>query len=95
VVIQASQDARIISPQFVSPYRSEGVTGENNANDAAAICDAASPPTRRVIAVKSVEQQTMLCVHRLLERLKENRTACTNRIRGPPAEFGLVFAQGW
>jgi len=35
----------------------------------------------------------MLCVHRLREGLKEDRTACINRIRGLLAEFGLVFPQ--
>ena len=47
----------------------------------------------RFIPVKSVEQQSMLCVHRLREGIKEDRTACINRIRGLLAEFGLVFAQ--
>ncbi len=36
----------------------------------------------------------MLCVHRLREGLKEDRTACINRIRGLLAEFGLVFPHG-
>ncbi len=87
-------DARIISAQLVSPYRSEGATGKNDANDAAAICEAASRPTMRFIAVKSIEQQSMLCVHRLREGIKEDRTACINRIRGLLAEFGLVFPKG-
>jgi transposase len=87
-------DARIISAQLVSPYRSEGATGKNDANDAAAICEAASRPKMRFIPVKSIEQQSMLCVHRLREGLKEDRTACINRIRGLLAEFGLVFPQG-
>jgi transposase len=87
-------DARIISAQLVSPYRSEGATGKNDANDAAAICEAASRPTMRFIPIKSIEQQSMLCVHRLREGLKEDRTACINRIRGLLAEFGLVFPQG-
>lgn len=87
-------DARIISAQLVSPYRSQGSTGKNDANDAAAICEAASRPTMRFIPVKSVEQQSMLCVHRLREGIKEDRTACINRIRGLLAEFGLVFPQG-
>ena len=47
----------------------------------------------RFIPVKSVEQQSMLCVHRLREGFKVERTACINRIRGLLAEFGLVFAQ--
>jgi transposase len=87
-------DARIISAQLVSPYRSEGATGKNDANDAAAICEAASRPTMRFIPVKSIERQSMLCVHRLREGLKEDRTACINRIRGLLGEFGLVFPQG-
>jgi transposase len=45
-------------------------------------------------AGESVEQQSMLCVHRLREGLKADRTACIHRIRGLLAEFGLVFAQG-
>jgi transposase len=48
----------------------------------------------RFVPVKSIEQQSMLCVHRLREGIKEDRTACINRIRGLLAEFGLVFAQG-
>lgn len=93
-LIALGLDARIISAQLVSPYRSQGVTGKNDANDAAAICEAASRPTMRFIPVKSVEQQSMLCVHRLREGIKEDRTACINRIRGLLAEFGLVFPQG-
>ena len=93
-LIALGLDARIISAQLVSPYRSEGATGKNDANDAAAICEAASRPTMRFIPVKSIEQQSMLCVHRLREGLKEDRTACINRIRGLLAEFGLVFPQG-
>ena len=87
-------DARIIAAQLVSPYRLQGHTGKNDANDAAAICEAASRPHMRFIPVKSVEQQSMLCVHRLREGIKADRTACINRIRGLLAEFGLVFAQG-
>ena len=87
-------EARIISAQLVEPYRMEGASGKNDANDAAAICEAASRPKMRYIPVKSVEQQSMRCVHRLREGLKEDRTACINRIRVLLAEFGLVFARG-
>jgi transposase len=93
-LIALGLDARIISAQLVSPYRSQGLTGKNDANDAAAICEAASRPTMRFIPVKSIEQQSMLCVHRLREGIKEDRTACINRIRGLLGEFGLVFPQG-
>jgi transposase len=40
-LIALGLDARMISAQLVSPYRNEGATGKNDANDAAAICEAA------------------------------------------------------
>ncbi len=86
-------DARIIAAHLVTPYRMQGNCGKNDANDAAAICEAASRPSTHFVPIKSVEQQSMLCVHRLREGLKEERTACINRIRGLLAEFCLVFAQ--
>lgn len=87
-------EPRLMSAQLVAPYRSQGATGKNDANDAAAICEAASRPKMRFVPVKSVEQQSMLCVHRLREGLKAERVACINRIRGLLCEFGLAFAQG-
>jgi len=84
-------DARIISAQLAAPYRQEGRSGKNDANDAAAICEAAGRPRMRFVPVKTVEQQSVLCVHALREGFKEERTACINRIRGLLAEFGLVF----
>ena len=86
-------DARIIAAHLVSPYRLQGKSGKNDANDAAAICEAASRPSMRFVPIKTVSQQGVLCVHRLREGLKEERTACTNRIRGLLAEFGIVMAQ--
>lgn len=85
---------RLMSAQLVKPYRSQGSTGKNDANDAAAICEAASRPTMRFVPVKSVEQQSVLCVHRLREGFKADRTACINRTRGLLAEFGVVVPRG-
>ena len=85
--------ARIIAAHLVAPYRLQGKSGKNDANDAAAICEAASRPQMHFVPVKSVEQQSIMCVHRLRECFKAERTACINRIRGLLAEFGLVFAQ--
>jgi transposase len=86
-------DARIMSAQLVAPYRLQGKTGKNDANDAAAICEAASRPQMCFVPPKTIAQQGMLCVHRLREGLKEERTACMNRIRGLLAEFGVVLPQ--
>ena len=92
-LITMGLDARIIAAQLVSPYRKQGASGKNDANDAAAICEAAGRPQMHFVPVKCIEQQSMLCVHRLREGFKAERTACINRIRGLLAEFGLVFAK--
>jgi len=86
-------DARIIAAHLVAPYRLQGKTGKNDANDAAAICEAAGRPHMNFVPIKTVAQQSLLCVHRLREGFKAERTACINRIRGLLAEFGLVFPQ--
>jgi transposase len=86
-------EPRLIAGHFVGPYRMEGRRGKNDANDAAAVCEAAGRPQMRFVPIKSVEQQAVLAVHRLREGYKEERTACINRIRGLLAEFGLVYPQ--
>ena len=86
-------DARLIAGHFVGPYRMQGKSGKNDANDAAAICEAASRPSMRFVPIKTAQQQALLCVHRLREGYKEERTACINRIRGLLTEYGFVFAQ--
>ncbi|EHR70684.1 transposase [Burkholderiales bacterium JOSHI_001] len=86
-------EPRLIAGHFVGPYRMEGRCGKNDANDAAAVCEAASRPHMRFVPIKTAEQQAVLAVHRLREGYKEERTGCINRIRGLLAEFGLVFPQ--
>ena len=84
---------RLLAGHFVTPYRMQGRSGKNDANDAAAVCEAASRACMRFVPAKTAEQQGLLAVHRLREGYKEDRTACINRIRGVLTEFGLVFAQ--
>jgi transposase len=86
-------DARLIAGQFVTPYRMAGKSGKNDANDAAAICEAAGRPHMRFVPVKTAEQQGQLSVHRLREGYKAERTALINRIRGVLTEFGMGFPQ--
>ncbi len=86
-------DARLIAANFVSPYRMEGKSGKNDMTDAAAVCEAASRPTMRFVPIKTAEQQGVMALHRVREGLKEERTACINRIRGVLGEFELVFGK--
>ena len=86
-------DARVIAGQFAAPFRKQGRSGKNDANDAAAVCVAAGQPDMHFVPVKTAQQQALMAVHKLREGYKEERTAIINRIRGLLAEFGLVFAQ--
>lgn len=83
-------EVRLIAPQFVKPYVKGG---KNDANDAEAICEAASRPTMRYVAVKSADQQAGQSVHRIRSRLIRARTALANEIRGLLGEFGLVASR--
>jgi transposase len=84
---------RLVAPHLVTAYRLQGKSGKNDANDAAAVCEAASRPQMHFVPVKTVEQQSVLGVHRLRESLKDDRVGCINRIRSMLAEFGVVIAQ--
>jgi transposase len=86
-------DARLIAAHFVSPYRLEGKAGKNDMTDAAAVCEAASRPSMRFVPIKTTDQQGVMTLHRVREGLKQERTACINRIRGVLAEFDLVFGK--
>jgi len=87
---QHGHTVKLMAPKFVVPYRK---SGKNDGNDAAAICEAVSRPSMRFVPVKSVEQQTMLTLHRVRLGFVEERTATINRIRGLLAEFGVVLPQ--
>ena len=81
---------KIMSPQFVKPYRK---SDKNDRNDAEAICEAVTRPSMRFVMVKSVEQQDMLTLHRVREGFMKERVALINRIRGSLAEYGIVIAK--
>jgi transposase len=82
---------RVIASQFVKPYVK---SNKNDAADAEAICEAVARPSMRFVPVKSVEQQSILAVHRARQGFVKARTAQANQIRGLLAEFGLVVPQG-
>lgn len=82
---------RLMAPQHVKPY----VKGQkNDANDAAAICEAVSRPTMRFVPVKTVEQQDVQALHRVRTLVQKARTAKGNEIRGLLAEYGVTVPKG-
>jgi transposase len=84
-------EVRLMPPQYVKAYVKRG---KNDAVDAAAVCEAVTRPSMRVVPVKTEEQQSALMMHRARELLVRQRTQLINAVRGHLAEFGLVEAQG-
>jgi transposase len=84
-------DVRLIAPQYVKPYVK---SQKNDAADAAAICEAASRGHMRFVALKTVDQQSVLALHAVRSGFVKQRTALANQIRGLLAEFGVVLPQG-
>lgn len=82
-------ESKLIAPQHVKPYLKRR-SGKNDTNDAEAICEAASRPTMRYVAVKTPAQQTGQALHRVRSRLVRARTALVNEIRGLLSEFGII-----
>ena len=82
---------KLMPPQYVKPYVK---THKNDSVDAAAICEAVTRPNMRFVAVKSVEQQSLLALHRVRQSFVKDRTAHSNQIRGELAEFGLIVPKG-
>ena len=82
---------KLMAPQFVKPYVK---TNKNDMADAEAICEAVSRPNMRFVAMKTVEQQAILSVHRARQGFVKARTAQGNQIRGLLSEFGMVIPQG-
>ena len=85
-------EPRIMAAEFVRPFR-KSLAAKNDANDAEAVCTAMRQPNMRFVAVKTVEQQGLLCLHRVRQGWMEERTALINRLRGLLAEFGVVVPQ--
>ena len=62
--------------------------------DARAICRAVQEPGMRFVAIAGEAQQAVQAVHRVRSRLKENRTALVNQIRGIMLEYGVALPKG-
>lgn len=64
-----------MAPKFVAPYQRSGKRGKNDANDAAAICEAVTRPNMRFVPVKTIDQRAHLFIHRARQGYIEERTA--------------------
>lgn len=82
---------RLIPPSYVKAYLKRS---KNDANDAAAICEAVTRPSMRFVPIKTPEQQSALMLHRTRQLLVRQRTMLSNALRGHLAELGIVSAKG-
>lgn len=81
----------LIPPQHVKPF----VKGnKNDRNDAFAISEAARRPGLVTVKPRSLEHTEALSLHRVRERVIDQRTALTNQIRGLLNEFGIIAGPG-
>jgi transposase len=82
---------RLMPPGYVKAYVKRS---KNDANDAAAICEAVTRPSMRFVPTKSEQQQSALMLHRSRQLLVRQRTMLSNAIRGHLAELGIISAKG-
>ena len=82
---------RLMPPSYVKAYLKRS---KNDANDAAAICEAVTRPSMRFVPTKSEQQQSGLMLHRARQLLVRQRTMLSNAIRGHMAELGIISAKG-
>ena len=90
-LIKLGHTVKLMPPAYVKPYVKRGKT---DAADAEAIAEAVTRPTMRFVAVKTVDQQGVLMLHKVRELLVRQRTMLTNALRGHLAELGIIAAQG-
>jgi transposase len=82
---------KLMPPSYVKAYLKRS---KNDANDAAAICEAVTRPSMRFVSIKSEQQQSGLMLHRARQLLVRQRTMLSNAIRGHMAELGIISAKG-
>jgi transposase len=82
---------KLMPPSYVKAYLKRS---KNDANDAAAICEAVTRPSMRFVPTKSEQQQSGLMLHRGRQLLVRQRTMLSNAIRGHMAELGIISAKG-
>jgi len=82
---------KLMPPSYVKAYLKRS---KNDANDAAAICEAVTRPAMRFVPIKSEQQQSGLMLHRTRQLLVRQRTMLSNAIRGHMTELGIISAKG-
>ncbi|HJO64877.1 MAG TPA: IS110 family transposase [Sphingomonas sanguinis] len=86
-LLALGHDVRLMPPAYVKPYVKRGKTD-------AADAEAVTRTTMRSVAVKSVDQQAVLMLHKTRYLLVRQRTALINALRAHLSEYGIVTSKG-
>lgn len=84
-------EVRVLPSQLVKAFVPRGKT---DANDAAAICEAALSKNIRPVPIKSTAQQAVAVLLHTRSLFVRQKTKAINALRGHLAEFGLVAEAG-
>ena len=84
-------DVVLLNARYVKGFV---VGNKTDFNDAQAIHEAVLRPNKRVVKVKTEEQQDMQLLHNIRQDLVDQRTALINQLRGLLMERGIVIAKG-
>ena len=84
-------EVRLMPPAYVKPYVKRN---KSDTIDAAACWEAMGRPDMRFVAIKTVEQQAALSLHRSRDLLVRQRTQLGNALRALLSEFGIVAGTG-
>jgi transposase len=90
-LIKLGHEVVLLNARYVKSFV---VGNKNDFNDAQAIFDAVTRPNKRVVAVKTLEQQDIQLAHTVRQSLVDQRTALVNQIRGLLSERGIVIHLG-
>jgi transposase len=89
--LSRGHEPRLMSPLYVRPYVKVHKTDDR---DAEGIAEAATRPTMTFVTVKSEDQLDLQAIHRVRERLVQERTRLVNQARGFLMERGVRPGQG-
>ena len=87
-LIKLGHDVILLNARYVKSFV---IGNKTDFNDAAGIFDAVSRPNRRVVAIKTIEQQDIQLVHTIRKGLVGKRTALVNQTRGLLSERGIII----
>lgn len=91
VLSKLGHEVRLMPPIYVKPYVKRN---KSDAIDAAACWEAVGRPDMRFVAIKTVDQQAALSLHRSRDLLVSQRTQLGNALRALLSEFGIVAGKG-